>query len=71
VADEIVEDDSGLPTGFEHLVAAAREIAKDGPAAVSEAFTAVAADHASPAKLDELRYSARGVGRELAARPAG
>jgi hypothetical protein len=66
LVDEILEDDSGLPTGFEHLVAAAREIAKDGQAAVSEAFAAVASAHADPAKLDELRYASRGAGRALA-----
>jgi len=65
LADEIVEDDSGSPTGVEALVAAARKIAKDGPTAVSEAFAAIAADHADPVKLDELRYAQRGAERAL------
>ncbi|GAB3167514.1 hypothetical protein GCM10027258_92970 [Amycolatopsis stemonae] len=68
LADEIVDDDSGLPTGLEALVDVARQLAKDGPNAVSEAFAAVAGAHADPTQLDELLYAPRGAGRVLADR---
>jgi hypothetical protein len=66
LADEIVDDDSSMPSGFETLVAAVREVAKEGPTAVSEAFAAVAADHADRVRLDELLYARHGAGRALA-----
>jgi hypothetical protein len=68
LAEEIVDDDSGFPTGFDLLVSAARAVATAGPAAVSEAFAAVAADHADPATLDRLRYAPSGAGRAFADR---
>ncbi|MFI5591125.1 hypothetical protein ACIA5G_39160 [Amycolatopsis sp. NPDC051758] len=69
LADEIVTDDTSTPTGFETLVATVREISKTGPTAVSVAFAAVAADHTTSAKLDELLYAHRGAGRTLVDRP--
>jgi hypothetical protein len=68
LADEIVGDDSSMPSEFETLVAAVREVAKAGPTAVSEAFAAIAAGHQEPTKLAELLYARGGAGRALAER---
>lgn len=65
---EVLTDASHLPNGFERLCEAAREIAIIDPFAVSPAFAAVAAQYATPDMLDELLYSDRGAGRELADR---